>query len=123
MNATGMRVGLTVGDLSRSIAFYTTLGFEVEQRWENEGVLRGVMLRAGQARIAIGQDDWKKGRDRVKGVAFRIWVNTDEDLDRVAERARKAGVAEARPYETNWGSRVLDLTDPDGFAVSFSQGS
>jgi catechol 2,3-dioxygenase-like lactoylglutathione lyase family enzyme len=123
LRAQAMFVGLTVNDLDRSIRFYTTLGFEIEQRWESDGQLRGVMLRAGQVQLALGQDDWKKGRNRVKGTALRIWVTTDQDLDQLAERARRAGVADARAYDAPWGSRVLDLVDPDGFALSFSAGS
>lgn len=123
LRARAMFVGLTVNDLARSIQFYTTLGFQVEQRWESDGQLRGVMLRAGDVQLALGQDDWKKGRNRVKGAALRIWVTTDQDLDQLAERARSAGVPDARAYDAPWGSRVLDLADPDGFAISFSAGS
>ncbi len=120
MNAKSMSVGFTVNDLDRSMQFYTKLGFEIEQRWERDGTLVGVMLRGGNAAIGIGQDDWKKGRNRVKGVGMRVWIVTDEDLDRLAERARSAGVAEAAAHDAPWGGRLLDLTDPDGFAISFS---
>jgi len=114
-----MRSGLTVSDLDRSIRFYTTLGFGIEERWEREGKLHGVMLRAGDVQIAIGQDDWKKGKDRVKGVGARFWIMTRQDLGPLAELARKAGDANARCYDA-WGRRLLDVTDPDGFAYTIS---
>ena len=36
---------LTVNDLQRSIAFFEGLGFGVEERWEENGALLGVMLQ------------------------------------------------------------------------------
>lgn len=114
-----MRSGLTVNDLDKSIRFYQALGFEIEERWEREGKLGGVMLRGGDVQVAIGQDDWKKGKDRAKGVGTRFWIMTTQDLGALAERAREAGDPEARSYEA-WGRQLLDLTDPDGFAYTFS---
>jgi hypothetical protein len=46
-----------------------------------------VMLRAGEARINLSQDDWKKGRDRQKGVGMRIFVSTTQDIDQLAAHA------------------------------------
>ena len=63
---------LTVNNLEQSVKFFEGLGFGVEERWEENGTLLGVMLRAGEARLGLSQDDWKKGRDRQKGVGMRI---------------------------------------------------
>lgn len=121
LKAKSLAPGLTVNDLERSIRFYEGLGFAVEERWEAEGVLRGVMLRAGEARIGLSQDDWKKGRDRVKGVGMRLWIATAQDMDEVAGRAKTAGVVlDTEPHEAPWGSRVLEVTDPDGFKLTIS---
>jgi catechol 2,3-dioxygenase-like lactoylglutathione lyase family enzyme len=122
LQASTQSVGFTVDDLDRSIRFYTGLGFEIDQRWESDGKLNGVMLKAGNVQIAVGQDDWKKGRNRTKGVGMRIWIATAESLEDISERARVAGVSESKPYEAPWGKKVLDLTDPDGFALTFSNG-
>ena len=51
----------------------------------------GVMLKAGTCRIGLGQDDWKKGRDRQKGDGFRLWCKTAQDIDALADRIRKSG--------------------------------
>ena len=56
---------LTVNDLKASEAFFTGLGFEIEDRWEKDGKLLGLMLKAGEARLGLSQDDGKKGMDRV----------------------------------------------------------
>ena len=64
LQAKSVAPSFTVDDLQRSIRFFEALGFGVEEPWEENGVLLGVMLKAGEARIGLSQDDWKKGRDR-----------------------------------------------------------
>jgi uncharacterized glyoxalase superfamily protein PhnB len=117
-----LTVGLTVNDLQESIRFYTEgLGFFIEEEWKVEGVLRGVRLRAGRCDLNLSQDDFTKGRDRVKGVAIRIWFYTIQNLDELAERAQNAGLTlDHEPREMPWGQRVMALTDPDGFQISIS---
>jgi lactoylglutathione lyase len=114
---------LTVNDLERSLRFYTeALGFTVEERWEDEGELKGVMLLAGTCHVGLSQDDWAKGRDREKGVGFRIFAETAQDLDAIAGRLRQHGVEPDGPKEQPWGGRALTVTDPDGFKLTLSAG-
>ena len=115
--------GITVNDLQKSIAFFEGLGFGVEERWEEQGTLLGVTMQAGEARINISQDDWKKGRDRQKGIGMRIFVSTTQDIDKLAADAKKAGVAlTAEPHDTPWGSRAFEVTEPSGFRLTISSG-
>lgn len=121
LQATSLVPSLTVDDLQQSITFYEKLGFIVEERWEDEGVLRGVMLQAGEFRIGLAQDDWQKGRDRRKGVGLRIYVGTRQDIEAVAARAKASGVTlEADVHDTPWGSRAFELTDPTGFKLTLA---
>lgn len=70
-------VGLTCSDIQKSIHFYTVgLGFEIVRKWESDGKIRFVMLKAGSAMIGLGQDDFAKGKDRIKGIGLRVWRNT-----------------------------------------------
>jgi uncharacterized glyoxalase superfamily protein PhnB len=111
----------TVNDLQKSISFFEGLGFAVDERWEEGGVLLGVMLRAGEARIGLSQDDWKKGRDRQKGVGMRLFLSTTQDIDQLAARAKKAGISlDSEPHDSEWGSRAFDATEPSGFKVTIS---
>jgi uncharacterized glyoxalase superfamily protein PhnB len=111
----------TVNDLQKSIRFFEGLGFAVDERWEEAGALLGVMLRAGEARIGLSQDDWKKGRDRQKGVGIRLFLSTSQDIDQLAARAKKAGISlESEPHDTQWGSRAFDVTEPSGFTLTIS---
>lgn len=114
----------TVNDLQRSLDFYVEgLGFIVKERWEREGELRGVMLAAGSCELALGQDDWAKGRDRVKGAGVRIYAETAQDLDAIAERLRAHGIATEGPRDASWGGRMLNVTDPDGFQITLTRES
>ena len=110
---------LTVDDLQKSIGFFEGLGFEVEERWEEQGTLLGVMLRAGEARLNLSQDDWKKGRDRRKGEGMRLYLSTSHDIDQLAAQAKKAGIAlDSEPHDTDWGSRAFEVTEPTGFKLT-----
>ena len=116
--------GLTVDDLQKSIRFFEGLGFAVEERWEDGGVLRGVTLLAGNARIMLNQDDWKKGRDRQKGVGLRIFLDTTQNIDQLAARAKAAGITlSVEPHDTPWGSRAFEVTEPTGFKLTISSGN
>jgi uncharacterized glyoxalase superfamily protein PhnB len=112
---------LTVDDLQKSITFYEGLGFSVEERWEEKGTLLGVMLRAGQNHIGLSQDDWKKGRDRKKGVGVRVYIATTQKIDELATRAKAAGIKlDAEPHDTEMKTRQFEVTDPSGFLLTIS---
>jgi uncharacterized glyoxalase superfamily protein PhnB len=112
---------LTVDDLQKSLAFYEALGFTVEERWEDNGTLLGVMLRAGKTQIGLSQDDWKKGRDRKKGIGMRLFMSTTQNVDEIAARARGAGIRlNSEPHDTEWKSRAFEVTDPSGFLLTIS---
>ena len=112
---------LTVDNLQRSLDFFEGLGFEVEDRWEDKGVLLGVMLKAGGVRLGLAQDDGKKGQDRVKGVGMRLYIEADGDIDQAAARARAAGIALAKePHDTEWGTRAFEVTEPSGFVLTIA---
>lgn len=115
----------TVADLQKSIAFYTKgLGFVEGDRWNgDDGVLRGIMLKAGALELGLSQDDWKMGKDRVKGVGLRIYFETQQNIDAIAARAKAAGYTLTTDVEDNpgWGVRSFSLDDPDGFHISFTR--
>ena len=111
---------LTVDDLQKSITFYEALGFAIDERWEEEGTLLGVMLRAGTTQIGLNQDDWKKGRERKKGIGVRLSIaTTPANVDEIARRARNAGITlESEPHDTAWKSRAFEVIDPSGFLLT-----
>jgi uncharacterized glyoxalase superfamily protein PhnB len=113
---------LTVDDIEASLRFYTeVLGFAVLERFEQDGQLFGASLGAGKVQLLLGQDDWKKGRDRKKGVGFRIYCSTAADIDALAAAIKeRGGELETEPTDQPWGARDFSVRDPDGFAISIS---
>ena len=119
LHVTSIVPGLTVDDLQKSITFYEALGFAVDERWEDKGTLLGVMMRAGSMQIGLNQDDWKKGRDRKKGVGVRLSMETPQSVDDIASRARRAGITlGSEPHDTEWTGRAFEVTDPTGFILT-----
>jgi uncharacterized glyoxalase superfamily protein PhnB len=101
--------------LQKSITFYETLGFKVDDRWEDKGTLLGVMPRAGKSQIGLSQDDWKKGRAREKGIGMRLFMSTTQNVDEIAVRAKGAGIKlNLEPHDVEWKSRAFEVTDPSG---------
>jgi catechol 2,3-dioxygenase-like lactoylglutathione lyase family enzyme len=112
----------TVNDIEKSLAFYRdVLGFTLKERWEQDGALHGVEMVAGSVTFWLGQDDWKKGRDRVKGQGFRIYCETSQDVDAIARRIQAAGGTLLEgPKDESWGGRACAVADPDGFTITLA---
>jgi uncharacterized glyoxalase superfamily protein PhnB len=110
----------TVNDLDRSLAWYRdVLGFSVGERWEQDGKLMGVSLKAGKVDFMIAQDDWKKGRDRKKGDGFRLYCTTTQNVDALAKGiVARGGTIDSGPQDQPWGTRDFSMTDPDGFKIT-----
>src|SRR4029077_15395496 len=59
---------ISCNDVEKNIARYRdVLGFTVGERWEEDGRLLGIQMKAGACDLMLGQDDFAKGRDRKKG--------------------------------------------------------
>ena len=109
----------TVDDLQKSITFYEALGFTIDETWEDNGTLLGVMLRAGKSQIGLNQDDWEEGRDRKKGIGVRLSLLTPQNVDEIARRAKSAGITlKSEPQDTEWKSRAFEVIDPSGFLLT-----
>lgn len=117
-----LSASLTVKDLERSLAWYQdVLGFIVDRKYEREGKLRAVALKAGDVLLLIGQDDGAKGWERVKGDGLSLTITTDQDVDAIAHRIKqRGGVLESEPADMPMGGRIFRLLDPDGFKFAIS---
>ena len=114
----------TVNDVEKSLAWYRdVMGFEAGKRWEEGGKLMGVELSAGPTVFMIGQDDWKKGKNREKGAGFRLYCDTDQDVDELAKgiKARGGKLLDEPRNEEEWGARIFSVEDPDGFKITIAR--
>ncbi len=115
---------LTVDDIGASVDWYQNiLGCVVADRMEQDGRLVGAVLEAGSTRILLGQDDFAKGRNRARGVGFRLYGVTAQDIDRLASDIQaRGGTLLHEPTDQPWGARDFAIADPDGYKISISTG-
>ncbi len=125
LNLGGVMPAITVSDLGTSIAWYRdVMGFVVAREMEHEGKRVGDILSAGGVQFLLGQDDFATGRDRQKGIGFRLYCVSEQDIDEVAAGIKaRGGTLDQEPTDQPWGVRDFGVTDPDGFKISISSGT
>jgi uncharacterized glyoxalase superfamily protein PhnB len=112
--------GFTANDAAASIKWYCdVLGFTVKERWEHEGQFLGAQIGSGSVLLNIGQDDWKLGRDRVKGQGTRTYILMGSEIDRFADQIKARGGTLDQEPKDDWGVRAFSISDPDGFKLTF----
>lgn len=112
--------GFTANDAAATIKWYCdVLGFTVIERWEHGGQFLGAQIGSGAVSINVGQDDWKIGRDRIKGQGTRIYITTGPDIDAYAAAVKARGGTLAEDLQDGWGMRAFSINDPDGFKITF----
>ncbi len=111
-------IKVPVRDVGRSRQWYTSvLDFETDLEFVENGELKGVALRHPVAaiRLALRQDP-----DRAAALAgfdgTALAVGTRDDLQVMAERAKRAGSSPG-PIEEGQEGWTCDLSDPDGLVV------
>lgn len=117
MTITGLSaVTLIVADMSRSVEFYETLGFDRLYGGPDER-FTSYRTGAGFLNLALsGRDDPRP--QRLWGRAI-FYV---DDVDAVHQLALDAGLTpEAPPRDAEWGERYFHLRDPDGHELSFAK--
>ena len=116
---------ITVSDIGASIAWYRdVMGFVVAREMEHEGQRVGAVISAGGVQFLLGQDDFAKGRDRQKGIGFRLYCVSEQDIDELAATIKaRGGTLDQEPTDQPWGARDLTVSDPDGFKISISSGT
>ena len=112
--------GVTVNDLQRSIRWYRdVLGMSEGHKWEHDGQVTGIEMKAGSITFYLNQDDFSKGRDRQKGMGVRLWARTAQDIDQLATRVKtKGGVLAHDVQDVGWGPRGFAIDDPDGYHLT-----
>ena len=122
LNLGGVMPAITVSDLGASIAWYRdVMGFVVAREMEHEGQRVGAIVSAGSVQFLLGQDDFAKGRDRQKGIGFRLYCVSEQDIDELAAGIKaRGGTLDQEPTDQPWGARDLAVSDPDGFKISIS---
>ena len=119
---------LTVKDAKKSIEFYEkAFGFKVEgEPMEMDGKITHVGMRFNDAAIMFAPEgtfggDCQTPKDSGVKPSFNLYIYC-EDVDRLHERAVKAGARSEWPPENMfWGDRMCKLVDPDGYIWNFAK--
>jgi uncharacterized glyoxalase superfamily protein PhnB len=123
LDGLSLEASLTVNDVEKSAVWYQLVGFAVDRRFERDGKLMAVALKAGGARILIVQDDGAKGWDRAKGEGTSLQITTKQSIDELARGIKeRGGLLALEPTDMRWGQRAFRLVDPDGYRLTISSG-
>ena len=111
-----------VADMQASLRFYVDgLGFEMKNRWIDEGVLRWCWLERGGAALMLQEfrnDHHGDFTPKEKvGVGMSICFVCDDALA-IYHEALSRGLEASRPFVGN-GMWVTSLHDPDGYRLEF----
>jgi lactoylglutathione lyase len=116
-----LNVGLRVSDLTRSLAFYTAVGYTVVGTVEGTPLGRLTMLRLPDDTIELVHDPAGGPVDLGTGIShLAVQVESlDATLARVAAQGITAGPPEL-PGGPD-GPRTSWITDPDGYRIELVQ--
>jgi catechol 2,3-dioxygenase-like lactoylglutathione lyase family enzyme len=113
---------LSVKDMQVSIAFYVDgLGFTIEDRWVDDGVMRWCRLQIGGAGLMLQQfrtegHDARQFSDN-KGEGVSLYFFCDDAI--ALYRAWTSKRLDASEPQVSNGMWVTSLTDPDGYVLFF----
>jgi uncharacterized glyoxalase superfamily protein PhnB len=114
-------VKLFVSDVTQSAEWYAAaLGFRSVYAMagaDGRQVLNHIRLdRYQDLLLILGPADG----DRMPSGKFVINLNFPGDMQALAEQARATGAKVEGPAPTRWNTLEVTVTDPDGFALTFS---
>jgi predicted lactoylglutathione lyase len=110
-------ITLGVADLGRARRFYEGLGWKTNAGPEDDVVFfqAGEMVFGLWDRGRLAEDSCAEDNGGWGGVTLAVNVGSPEEVDAIAEEARKAGATIGRePAETFWGGYSAVFIDPDG---------
>lgn len=111
-----------VSDIEQSLRFYVEgLGFQMTNKWTDEGKLRWCWLELGGAALMLqefrkeGHDSWNPAVKVGEGVSICFQCR---DALAIYRDATARGLAAREPFVGNamW---VVLLSDPDGYKIEF----
>jgi lactoylglutathione lyase len=113
-----------IGDIDRSVAFYTALGFEERRRMpiRDEAINVFMGLPGDEDRLEL---TYNFGVDSYElGTGYNHIAITAPDLDGTLDQLREQGIEPEKPPYTvrEGGSRICFVRDPDGYRIEIIEG-
>ena len=111
-----------VSNMETSLRYYVDgLGFEMTNKWIDEGKLRWCWLQLGGAALMLqefrteGHDSWMPKGPLGEGVSLNFQC---ADALAIYREVTARGITAKKPFVGN-GMWVIGLTDPDGYKLFF----
>ena len=113
-----------IGDIDRSVAFYTALGFEERRRMpiRDEAINVFMGLPGDGDRLEL---TYNHGVDAYElGTGYNHIAITATDLDGTLDQLKEQGIEPEKPPYTvrEGGSRICFVRDPDGYRIEIIEG-
>jgi lactoylglutathione lyase len=113
-----------IGDIDRSVAFYTALGFEERRRMpiRDEAINVFMGLPGDEDRLEL---TYNFGVDSYElGTGYNHIAITAPDLDGTLDQLKEQGIEPEKPPYTvrEGGSRICFVRDPDGYRIEIIEG-
>jgi len=105
-----------VADVQRSADFYETLGFAIQERYEQEGWLLWCRLLRDGAELMLTLAS-EPVHDHAQGVLFYLYV---DDLDQV-RASLGPDAAPVAEHAAPRSAREMRLQDPDGYVLMVAE--
>lgn len=113
-------INLAVKDLERSKAFFTSLGFSIDDQFSDD-TAAGIIFSDAIYAMLITEEKFKKftpkglaDATKTTEVLTALQVEKKEDVDRIYKAAMGAGATETRPAEDHGFMYAKAFNDPDG---------
>lgn len=119
-------VGLVVGDMAASLAFYRRLGVEVPEGVESEPHVEvrlggGLTLFWDTAELVGSFDPDRAAPSGGRRVVLEFDCGSAEGVDaRFAELVEAGYEGRREPFDAPWGPRYALVIDPDGNEISLT---
>jgi catechol 2,3-dioxygenase-like lactoylglutathione lyase family enzyme len=105
-------VTLAVRDMAESVAFYASLGLEIEYGGPHAAF---TTMRAGQSFINLREAPLSAKHGGIR-VILRVY-----GVDALQGNLVEKGLAPAEPKDAAWGERYFEVSDPQGVVISFAE--
>ena len=113
---------LPTSDVSKMVDFYSRIGFSpVGEPFVKNDIPVFALLELGDTKLRVeywNLPDWEAYK---QGFSITtLWIDTDS-LDQVVKTLDTADISYEGPSLENYGSKEVELFDPEGFRIIFAQ--
>lgn len=113
---------LSVADIDRTRKFYEELlGFVVDNTFEVAGRTVWCHMSLGPAMMMFTRQQQPPTAEQIAGRKFQVYYLYPDDVMKLHERIRSAGIQTGDLRVTFYQMKEFDLVDPDGYRLMFGQ--